>query len=748
MTRKINLSKVKSYSALLMGTFVLLTATFSSIRVYKKITSETQKNFYKTSENTLDGYHKSIKFSFEVYKNSLDLLSDNKIFFSGTSQEIIEHIKKYNKITNKDFHKIFYVDFNNNFYFTDKNDKIHYEFNFSDYLPDNSLIYNITDFFDINGSQLFVISKKILDSNNNTKGFLCATVKIETLTNLFKNIGFKEQDPITVLDSQGRFIFHQDPSQILKTYTPKNPKYKNHSSTKIATFSEGIIETEATDGTPIDLLFTKIEGTNWTLGYKIPKAIFQGYFTGIKKSVFHMLLISLTAMIILLVIEEFLFHYIQKKQLFTVKYDAITYLWTRQHFEQEATKLIKHNKNSKFMLVECDIKNFKFINQNYGIKEADKLIRFYSKLLYKATKELHGIIGRGYADHFYILAKIQSSKKTMTTVKKQIDEISKEIKKFEKPFFPKYGIAFLKPGTKNKDITIESLIAQASFAKSTIKYNHLKSFSIYNSKLLDKMNEENIIENSMEDALKNKEFFVLYQPKISLSTEKIVGAEALVRWNSSKLGFLTPDKFIPLFERNGFITKLDYYVYDEVFSFLDNMIERGDEPIPISVNMARNHDKPQKFIHDFMEIFNRHKVPAKYIQLELIERSFMSSETMNEIIDSLHKKGFSVAMDDFGSGESSLNVISKIPVDVLKFDREFLLSSTNKNGELDKKTAKFIEILVELSKSLEKETVFEGVETKAQRDFLKSINCDQAQGYFYSKPLSEQEFLKFVKSHK
>ena len=183
-------------------------------------------------------------------------------------------------------------------------------------------------------------------------------------------------------------------------------------------------------------------------------------------------------MIILLVIEEFLFHYIQKKQLFTVKYDAITYLWTRQHFEQEATKLIKHNKNSKFMLVECDIKNFKFINQNYGIKEADKLIRFYSKLLYKATKELHGIIGRGYADHFYILAKIQSSKKTMTTVKKQIDEISKEIKKFEKPFFPKYGIAFLKPGTKNKDITIESLIAQASFAKSTIKYNHLKSFSI------------------------------------------------------------------------------------------------------------------------------------------------------------------------------------------------------------------------------------------------------------------------------
>ena len=251
----------------------------------------------------------------------------------------------------------------------------------------------------------------------------------------------------------------------------------------------------------------------------------------------------------------------------------------------------------------------------------------------------------------------------------------------------------------------------------------------------------------MEEALQNNEFFVLYQPKISLSTDKIVGAEALVRWNNPKMGLLSPDRFIPLFERNGFITKLDYYVYEQVFTFLDKMIERGEPLIPISVNMARNHNKPQKFIHDFMEIFKRHNVPAKYVQLELLERSFMDSETMKEIINSLHKEGFTVAMDDFGSGESSLNILSQVPVDVLKFDREFLLSSTNENGELDRKTAKFIQILIELSKHLEKETVFEGVETEAQRDFLKSVNCDQAQGFFYSKPLSEQDFLQFAKMH-
>jgi len=748
VARRINLLTVKTYSSLVVGLLVLLIAAFSSLRVFRKITSETQKNYYNTSENTLDGYHQSIKFCLEIYKNSIDLLHDKDLFLTGTSTEIANHIKKYNNIKNTDFQNLFYVDINNNFYFSDKDDKFNYDFNFIDFLSTDNSVYNITDTVKTENSQLFLISKKIFDTNQNLKGLLCATVRIENLTKLLKGMNFKEQDPITIIDSQGRFIFHQDPTQILKTHIPKNPKYREHTSEMIATLTSGIIETESTDGRPIDLLFTKIEGTNWTLGYKIPKAIFQGYFRGMKKSIIHMLIISLVTMIILVTVEGFAFNFIQKRQLFTVNYDSVTYLWTRQYFEKEAIKLMRHNKRSKFMLIECDIRNFKFINQNYGVRQADKLIRFYSKLLNKACNEMHGIIGRGYADHFYILTKISSVTNAMTTFKRQIEEISNAIKKYEIPFFPKYGISFLRPNDKNENTTIQNFIGQASFAKSTIKDNHLTSYSIYNSKLLKKINEENLIEASMEEALKNKEFFVLYQPKISLATEKIVGAEALVRWNSPKLGFLTPDRFIPLFERNGFITKLDYYVYDQVFSFLDEMINRGEEPIPISINMARNHNKPQKFIHDFMEIFNRHKVPAKYIQLELIERSFMSSETMKEIINSLHENGFSVAMDDFGSGESSLNVISKIPVDVLKFDREFLLSSTNKNGELDKKTAKFIEILIELSKSLEKETVFEGVETKAQRDFLKSINCDQAQGYFYSKPLSEQEFLKFAKQHR
>ena len=148
-----------------------------------------------------------------------------------------------------------------------------------------------------------------------------------------------------------------------------------------------------------------------------------------------------------------------------------------------------------------------------------------------------------------------------------------------------------------------------------------------------------------------------------------------------------------------------------------------------------------------MKLFNKYQIPPEYIQMEIIERSFMDRKTLAEITDKLHREGFSVAMDDFGSGESSLNMLHTVPVDVLKFDREFLLSSMTDDGKLDEKTSNFIKILINMSKDLQKETVFEGVETEAQRDFLRSIDCDQVQGFFYSRPLDEQDFINFMEKH-
>ncbi len=446
-------------------------------------------------------------------------------------------------------------------------------------------------------------------------------------------------------------------------------------------------------------------------------------------------------------IEMKIMEIFQKRQMFPIYFDPLTNLWTRQHFEEEATKQLRANPKAKFMLIEADIRGFKFINQTYGEEAADKLIVYYSKIINHFAEKVHGIIGRGFADRFYILLKVSSVQNAMNEFKTNMVLCEEMTAKSEIPFFPKFGIAFLLPDNKKRDITIQGLIGQASFAKSAIKEDAITAYSVYNSRLQERINEEHHIEEKMQQALDNGEFFVVYQPKISLADDKVCGAEALVRWNNPTEGFMTPDRFIPLFERNGFIKKLDFYVYEQVFKLLEKQIANGEKVVPISVNMSRNHNKAEKFIHDFLELFNKYKVPPEYIQLEIIERSFMDSNTLGEITKRLHKEGFSVAMDDFGSGESSLNMITSIPVDVLKFDRVFLQSSMNEDGTMNKKSAEFIQILINLSKNLDKQSVFEGVETKEQRDFLKSINCDMIQGYFYSKPLAEKDFLEFLKEH-
>lgn len=256
------------------------------------------------------------------------------------------------------------------------------------------------------------------------------------------------------------------------------------------------------------------------------------------------------------------------------------------------------------------------------------------------------------------------------------------------------------------------------------------------------------MEVEMKPALANGEFFVEYQPKIDLKSEKIIGAEALVRWQSPKLGFLNPDEFIPLFEKNNFIVELDFYVYEKVFKFLRMCLDKNIPVVPISVNMSRNHSKPAAFVRRFSRIFKEYNLSSDLIEIELLERSVMNRSSMEKTTELLHEAGFKVAIDDFGTGESSLSMLTKIPADVLKFDKSFL-NSMQKSGksEVDRKSAAMISSLISLGKRLKVKTLFEGVETEEQRDFLKSTDCDFVQGFFYSKPLEENEFIDFVKKN-
>ena len=685
----------------------------------------------------------------ERYHTSLSSVYNAPLFAKGNNKAIQQWLMDNKTFVHDDFCTVFYIDAETTTgYFSegsvvDLSDRAYISgrnFDGADYYV-SDLVHSIYADYPV-----FIIEEPYFDAQHELKGILCASVQLNRLEKIAETIKISEHSTAYIMDRKGRLVVHPDTSYIGQIFIPKSEKYRNITSDVTAEEGNGIVETENHLGEPIDLFYTRIQNCGWTLGVGFPKKYLHAMYHQQNSTRLMMVVIALAALVLLLLLEMLILEYFYRNQFVYAVYDPLTNLWTRQHFEAMAAKLIRRNPKAKFMLVESDIRGFKFINQNYGEEIADKMIAYFGMMVQKFAYKHHGIAAHGYADHFYTLIRINDVSNAMHTFKEELKKLAEELKSYEQPFFPKFGITFLRQDRK-REVTVKELIGQTSFAKSTIKDNMLVPYAIYNARLLEKINEEHYIERSMERALEQNEFFVMYQPKISLANDAIVGAEALVRWKTPDLGMLTPDKFIPLFERNGFIIKLDFYVYDKVFQFLDAQIKAGKPVVPISVNMSRNHNKPEKFMHDFMALFNKYAIPPRLIQVEILERSIMDSNTLCEITNRLHEKGFTVAMDDFGSGESSLNMLTKVPVDVLKFDREFLLSSTNEQGGMDEKSAKFIQSLLDMSKRLDKQTVFEGVETEAQCDFLRASSCDQVQGYFYSRPLVEPDFVAFTQEH-
>ena len=738
--------KAKTISSLLVS-MIFLFIVLSMTRLYtNSMIEKAQSDYFNTIKTTMDGFEKVVSLQLNSYRNFLDayykdiLLTIPDYDINSISKTLVE----YSETKHPDFLDFYFLTPDGTAYLSDGT-QVHMDPANHKGL-DGILNYYISGICYPPNRHAYVFAiEKTCYKDGKIVGVLGAAVILDSFqkrtTGLVGN-----RESFMLLDTEGYFLVHPRADVIGKQYIPEDPRYKETGTIYLAKNPAGTYKSKADDNSLIYLITSKIPESGWTISLKVSMEEIDEIYELQRKSEIMIFIVAFLTILGLVIVETKILDFFQKKQLISTVYDPLTNLWTRQRFEVEANKMVR-NPRAKFMLIETDIRGFKFINQNYGEEAADKLIVYYSKILNICIGDYHGIIGRGFADHFYILLKITSVHKAMNVFRDALTKITDDVKSYEIPFFPKFGISFLMPGDNPTGNKIQNLIGQASFAKSTIKDNLLTQFSVYNSKLLEKINEEQFIESHMQQALDQKEFFVMYQPKISLTDDKIVGAEALVRWNNPKLGLMTPDKFIPLFEKNGFITKLDYYVYEEVFKFIQNRLAKNLPVVPISVNMSRNHNKPEKFMHDFMEIFTKYSIPPCLIQIEILERSVMDNTTLKDITEKLHKEGFTVAMDDFGSGESSLNMLTKIPVDVLKFDREFLNASTDKEGRIDKKSEKFIHILIDLSKNLEKQTVFEGVETQAQRDFLRSINCDQAQGYFYSKPLAEQDFVQFIKLH-
>jgi EAL domain-containing protein (putative c-di-GMP-specific phosphodiesterase class I) len=261
----------------------------------------------------------------------------------------------------------------------------------------------------------------------------------------------------------------------------------------------------------------------------------------------------------------------------------------------------------------------------------------------------------------------------------------------------------------------------------------------------DEMNEElsarKEIERNMYSALRNGEFQVFYQPKVELDSEKIYGAEALVRWVKPNGEVIPPSLFVPIFEENEFIVEMDFYVYDVVLRDMRRLMDEGCKLPIISLNASRQHFLGDDFPDKFCRLVNKYKIPHECIELEITEMSmFNNVDHLIGIINNLRREnGFRISVDDFGSGYSSLNLISLLPVDVIKIDGKFFMSN-----EMTGKNKKVIETILQLASTLDFDTVSEGVETKEQIEFLKRTNCSAVQGYFYYRPMTFEKFKELM----
>ena len=743
----INANIERLFSFALTLVLILVLNIILANTLLKKIQKASEEAFVQHCINITEDYSDALQERLENLKTEVDLFYA-KIAYKSLSDESIRNLLVQGKhIVSPPFNNLIYankagISWNIHDEEISINDREYFH-----QIIEGKISFYVSDILESkdNGQPILIFARPVFNDSNEISGLLGAVCPIDATGVFLSEIKIATNEKISIRDSNGKFIRHYNPAWTNWTY---------HAGLEIPTdfhLAREIGKTMQTfdvEGNPVYVFYRVLDNAPWTVGLTVT----QEEFDLIEKtqSDYHYLVIEIIviALSLIFLTELWVHSILERHQILSTHIDAITHLWVRSYFEKETNKILKRYPQSKFIMIETDIRGFKFINQNLGELKANQILLLFSKILYETTKGFDGFLSRGYADHFYIFIKINSVHKSMHVFKESIKRLDEELKQQDLSISPKFGLAFYIPKKMDSSITAQTLISRAHFAKDTIKENALQTFAIYDARLLKRSNEDNFIETQMENALENREFFVMYQPKVDLNTDKVVGAEALVRWQSPELGFMPPNSFIPLFERNNFVIKLDFYVYEEVFKFLRKSIDKGEPTVPVSVNMSRNHDKPDRFVHDFTTLLKKYEIPPSLVEVELLERSSMDKNVLREVTIMLQKEGFKVAMDDFGSGESSLNMLSTIPVNVLKFDRSFLFASDAKEGKLDATSENFIETLIDLGKNLKKETIFEGVETEEQRDFLRKIKCDQVQGYFYSKPLREEEFMEFLKKHR
>ena len=422
-----------------------------------------------------------------------------------------------------------------------------------------------------------------------------------------------------------------------------------------------------------------------------------------------------------------------------LNYDALTGLPVYNRFILSAKEYMEHYGNDKLSFIYTDFSGFQYYNEIYGYETGDSILRRFADELTRKYGHC-GLFGRISSDNFVGIIQGMS-----------VEEVAEDYRKFTTSFteecnkrYPRTNLVLASGiyGAKPSDFSIAAMVDNANEARKKCKEQSVETMvKVYTDNLREELENAKAINSNILKGLKNKEFHAYMQPKVSLRTGRIEGAEALVRWIRPDGTRVMPDEFIGIAEKNGYITKIDFEVLDQTLRYLADALQTGEEVVPVSVNFSRRNNEFEDFVPNILAQLDKYKVPSRLLEAEVTESVFMADlSTVDDNMSRLREQGVEVSVDDFGSGYSSLNMLAKVSADTIKLDRLFL-----NNAKKDERGLTVIQYLTKMLKRLGFTVLAEGVETEEQLKWLRMADCDLVQGFYYARPMSIEDFRIFMK---
>lgn len=403
-----------------------------------------------------------------------------------------------------------------------------------------------------------------------------------------------------------------------------------------------------------------------------------------------------------------------------------------RRFNRNVNNLIRFSQK-EIGFIQFDIRKFKIINDLYGEKFGDEVLDFVIKQLSEICTPQQFFINL-HSDVFMVVTEYDREEELVDF----IQQLDKRIGQFKNVKLQmSYGVY----AVEDKGMELRQMSDRAAMTRKAAKNNLVTNILFYREQFKEVLYNRKFIEENIQTALTDRQFMMYLQPKYSIAKNRIIGAEALIRWKHPERGMIYPNQFIPIIEENGYIKKVDYYIWQEACRFIKKCEEADITDCPVSVNVSRVHLQDNECIYVLSDFIKEYGISKPLLELEITETA--NDQQVSRKAFQLKEEGYTLLMDDFGSEYSSLNILLETPFDVIKLDKKFM-----DNMMVSHKGRMILEQVVSMAEKLNLGILAEGVETREQVELLRKIGCDYVQGYYYAKPMPEEEFFELLAAQK